>query len=228
MDRIEWIALMGLALALAAGCDDEQGGDTEACGALTEVFDFESGEQGFIHTATDTGFDDPWELGTPYYQDCHSGENCWVTNLWDDYGNCEAGGVYSPTIDLSACAGSEQTIELRFWHIYRLEPDYDGTFYDGALVQLSGDGGTTWTDVSPSPGYTGLIEGNYSECAGTAEIDHRDAWAGIIPGDTWTEVTVAVDDTFRTEDFRFSFLFGTDRGETDEGWYIDDVELRVE
>lgn len=136
------LAAIGLAVI---GCSEDEV-DTEACGSLTEAFDFESGEQGFIHTATDTGFDDPWELGTPYYQDCHSGENCWVTNLWDDYGNCEAGGVYSPTFDLSACSGSSQTIE----------------------------------------------------------------------------------DTFRAEDFRFAFLFGTDRGETDEGWYLDDVELLIE
>lgn len=220
-------AVLAAILLASIGCSEDEV-DTQVCGALTEAFDFESGEQGFIHTATDTGFDDPWELGTPYYQDCHSGENCWVTNLWDDYGNCEAGGVYSPTFDLSACSGSSQTIELKFWHIYRLEGDYDGTWYDGGLVQMSADGGTSWIDVTPTPGYTGLIEGNYSECEGTPEIDGRDAWSGIIGGDTWAEVTVPIEDTFRTEDFRFAFLFGTDRGETDEGWYLDDVELLIE
>ena len=31
--------------------------------------------------------------------------------------------------------------------------------------------------------------------------------------------------TLRTDQFRIRFLFGSDQGITDEGWYIDDVEL---
>lgn len=202
--------------------------DTEACSALATVFDFESGDQGFLHTRTDTDFDDPWALGAPTDETCHSGDSCWATHLDGEYGNCEAGGVFSPTLDLSPCGGSSQELKLRFWHVYRLEDDYEGTWYDGAMVQLSGDDGDTWEDVIATPGYTGIIEGNYSECSGTPEIDGHEAWSGDIPDNTWRQVTVAVDDALRTDAFRVRFLFGTDRGEVDEGWYIDDVELHIE
>ena len=49
-----------------------------------------------------------------------------------------------------------------------------------------------------------------------------------IPGDDWTEVVVEIDDIYRTADFRFGFLFGSDRGASAEGWFIDDVEIRIE
>ena len=226
------LSLAGLLFALPIalwqpGCTEEDG-PTGNCEDAAVLFDFESGDQGFTHTTTDSGFEDPWYRGDPYYVDCNSGSKCWVTVLTDDYPNCAAGGMYSPTIDLSACAGSGHTVELRFWHLYRLEDETGGSWYDGALVQVTGTGGAPWQDVSPSPGYTGLIEGNYSECEGTPEIDGRQAWSGTIPDDDWTEVVVEIDDIYRTADFRFGFLFGSDRGATAEGWFIDDVEIRIE
>ena len=207
----------------APGC-----ADTEACSALAALYDFESGDQGFIHTRTNTDFEDPWALGTPADETCHTGQSCWATDLDGEYGNCEAGGLFSPTLDLSPCAGTGQLVRLMFWHVYRLEDDYDGTWYDGALVQLSGDDGGSWNDVSPTPGYTGTIEGNYSECSGTPQVDGHEAWSGDIPDNTWRQVAIDLDDTLRTDAFRARFQFGTDRGEVDEGWYIDDVEIRVE
>jgi len=223
---------VGLVIALSiavchGGCDEDEG-PVGNCEDAAAFFDFESGDQDFVHTTTDSGFEDPWYLGDPYYVDCQSGERCWATILTDEYPDCAAGGVYSPTIDLSACAGSGHSVELRFWHLYRLEDDYGGTWYDGALVQITGTGGAPWQDVDPDPGYTGLIEGNYSECAGTPEIDGRQAWSGIIPGDDWSEVVVEIDELHRTADFRFAFVFGSDRGANDDGWFIDDVEIRIE
>ncbi len=224
--RTTLLAALALAAALAVGC--EQPVDPEACSAAAQLFDFEDDEQGFMGSVTDTGFGNPWEFGDPYYTPCHSPDHCWATILFEDYHDCEAGGVFSPEIDLSPCAGSDQAVQLRFWHLYRLEEDYNGTWYDGAAVYLSGDGGSSWQTTDPSTPYTGTIEGNYDEeCAGIPEIDGELAWSGIIEGDDWTEVVVDVDDALRTEQFRVRFLFGTDRGSTDEGWYLDDVEVVV-
>jgi hypothetical protein len=224
--RMMTFAALALGAAfILAGCEEQV--DPEACAAAAQLFDFEDDEQGFMGSSTDSGFGNPWEFGDPYYTPCHSPDHCWATILFEDYHDCEAGGVFSPDLDLSPCAGSAQAVQLKFWHLFRMEEDYNGTWYDGAAVFLSGDGGGSWQTVSPSTPYSGTIEGNYEDCEGTPEIEGHEGWSGIIGSDDWTEVVVDVDDALRTEQFRVRFLFGTDRGSTDEGWYIDDVEIAV-
>ncbi len=222
-------SLPGPALDDDDGTDDDDGAQDDDDGAGCEgvLFDFDDGDQGFDSEETDPGFDDPWEFGEPDDEDCHTGEDCWVTNLDGDYGDCEAGQLLSPTIDLSACAGGN-TVELTFWHLYRFEEASSGTLWDGGFVQLSGDGGATWEGAETSPVYTGLIEGNYSECPGTPEVDGHRGWSDRIPGNDWRQVTVSVDEELLTDGFRVRFVFGSDRMETDEGWYIDDLEIAID
>ena len=204
--------------------DDDTGG---GCADAAVAFDFESGEQGFDHQSTNGGFSDPWEHGSHWSEGCRSGDNCWATNLDGDYDDCEAGELKTPEIDLSACEGSNATVAFRFTHLYWFE-EAGQALYDGGAVQFSSDGGSSWVDVDPDPGYTGFIDGNYSECATAAEIDGHQGWSDGIPGDDWTEVTVEIGESFRTASFRARFLFGSDRGVTEEGWIVDDVEIAVE
>jgi len=210
---------------------DDDGGDDDASGSCEDVavvFDFEAGDQGFTHGGVDSGFDDPWELGAASGGGtCHSGTQCWATRLAGEYGDCESGEVISPVIDLSPCAGEPLPVDLRFAHTYRFEEEYQGTYFDGGLLQISADGGTSWDDVAPVPGYTAVIQGNYSECPGYAEIDGMQAWSGVIPGGPWEQVNVPVGDAHRTAEFRVRFLFGSDRSAVDLGWTIDDVEIAV-
>lgn len=215
---------------VATDDDDVAADDDDAavdCEGAAVVFDFDDGEQGFDHEGTDAGFDDPWEFGEPDHEDCRTGETCWATNLDGDYGDCEAGQLVSPTIDLAACAGSGHAVELMFWHLYRFENISSGTLWDGGFVQLSGDGGSSWEAVEPSPGYTGLIAGNYSACSGSPEVAGHRGWSDRIPGDDWRQVTVPVDEALRTDEFQVRLVFGSDRGVTEEGWYVDDVEIEI-
>ena len=200
---------------------DDDASDDDACDEVE--FDFEDGDEGFEHDSLDTGYGDSWELGSPLGQDCHSGDNCWVTNLAGDYNDCESSELVSPTYDISGCSG---TVELVFWHLYLLEDigDY-GDIYDGGSVQMSGDGGSTWVDVFPSAPYAGVVMGTYDECGVDAEIAGHQGWSDDVVNDAWQEVTVEVSEALLTDEFRIRFLFGTDRGVTDEGWYIDDVEI---
>jgi hypothetical protein len=211
--------------------DDDTGDDDttpeETCADAAAGFDFEGDEQGFAHAATDGGYADPWEYGTPAEQACASGDACWATRLDEDYGNCEAGALLSPTFDLSTCAGSGDTVSVTFQHLYRFEAGTEA-HYDGGAIQLSADGGLTWEDVVPTPEYTGVIQGTYTECVGIAEIDGHDAWSSLIDGDDWAEVTVSLDEVFLTDAFQLRFLFGSDRGVADDGWFIDDVAIVVD
>ena len=212
--------------------DDDTGGTDDdsadgPCGAVEVSYDFESGDEGFSHGAPDSGFDDPWELGAPAFESCHSGESCWATDLGGMYGDCEAGELLSPMLDLSACSGSDATVTLRFWHLYRYEVGMMA-YYDGGAIQLSTDGGDNWLDVSPEPSYTGPITGTYDECGASPSINNHLGWSEIIPGDTWSEASVDLGESYRVDDLQFRFLFGSDRGEVDEGWYVDDIEIVVE
>ena len=61
-----------------------------------------------------------------------------------------------------------------------------------------------------------------------ADSAGHQGWSDQIPGDDWTDVTVPITDTFFTDEFRIRFLFGSDRGVTDEGWFVDDVQIAVD
>jgi len=171
-----------------------------------------------------SGYYDSWDLGTPERRDCHSGDGCWATDLQDEYRDCESSALVSPNYDISGCEGD---VEVTFWHLYQLE-EIGQSLYDGAAIQMSGDGGDTWLDVFPDPAYSGVIDGNYEGCGGEPEIDGHQAWSDGIVNDDWQEVTVLVDEALRTDEFRVRFLFGTDQGVTDEGWYIDDFGISAQ
>jgi hypothetical protein len=211
--------------------DSDADSDTDAdCAEAAVVFDFGSGEMGFTHQAAPDGYKDPWEFGEPTATTCYTGTSCFGTVIGGDYGNCNAGRVISPVIDLSACAGQPDEVTLRFWHIYWLEPMSSEKWWDGALVQLSADGGASWQDATPNPPYSGLIDGYYDTCAdgGMPDVDEHDGWSGIIDPEEWTLVSIPIPDALRTAQFTFSFVFGSDVGAVDAGWYVDDAQIAIE
>lgn len=211
--------------------DTDTDSDADVCADLSVAFDFESGEQGFTHGTTYDGIEDPWAHGNPPDEECHSADNCFVTVLGANYSNCQSAELTSPLIDLSACAGAEESVVLSFWHVYWFEPIWNEQWCDGGAVQLSGDDGATWVDVEPAPAYTGEIEGIYSpncDAFPDPELLGHDAWSGSIDGNAWAEVTIGVEDELRTDEFRFRLLISSDRGAEERGWYVDDVMLTAE
>jgi len=134
--------------------------------------------------------------------------------------------LVSPTFDLSDCAASAMTVEVTFWHWYNFEDRSSSTWWDGGLVQLSSDGGANWQDVSPTPGYQGVIHPeSYQGCTPDPDIGGHQGWSDDIPGDVWTQVTVDVPANMRTSNLRLRFLFGADQATQDSGWLIDDVAV---
>ena len=206
---------------------DSDSDPLECTGTIIEL-DFESGDQGFSHGGIGDSAD-PWERGDPGDATCSSGSNCWATDLAGNYARCLDAELVSPVLDLSAC-DSSTTVVLSFMHYYVFQPQDGGSWRDGGNLQLSSNGGSTWQDVTPTPGYEGEIDGDYTGPCGDSSpaIAGRDGWSGTIPGDEWTEVSLELDDSFKTDDFRLRFLFATDRTVEQTGWFIDDVGLYVE
>ncbi|MBN1262142.1 MAG: choice-of-anchor J domain-containing protein [Anaerolineae bacterium] len=105
---------------------------------------------------------------------------------------------------------------LSFWHRHQFE----GTSYDGAVLEISTNDGAVWTDLNTyitQNGYGGQI----STCCSNP-LGGRQAWTGDL--NEWTEVTVDLS-AFAGETAQIRWRLGCDSSVSDTGWYIDDVQI---
>jgi len=158
----------------------------------TTVFstDFDTDNGGFTISGTTT-----WAWGAPTSGPGapYSSPNVWATNLTGNYNNSESGWITSPVIDLSAHAGLAPTVS--FWHWN----DIESTSFDWGVLEVTKDGGTTWTDVS------GKIGDQLS----------------------WAPKSYQLDPTYAVSNFQFRFYFRSDSSVAYPGWYIDDVVVTM-
>jgi PKD domain/Immune inhibitor A-like, MAM domain/IPT/TIG domain len=172
---------------------------------LTTTFydDIESGAGNWSH-AVGQGTDH-WVISTAQ---SHSPTHSWFvpddssltdTRLWTTY-------------PITVGAGST----LTFWHQYQFE----GASYDGSVLEISTNGGGTWTDLGAyitSNGYNGTIDTSYSNPLGG-----REGWTGDLT--SWTQVSVDLN-SFAGQSVMVRWRLGCDTSVGDVGWYIDDVEI---
>jgi hypothetical protein len=149
--------------------------------------DFESGPGGW---ASAGGFPNEWQLGTPNTANqeikyaAPGGSNSWVTDLGDGVSPSDGDGLYedatganvfyrllSPVFNFSGVT-SQPVVSFDFWCDLEFASSF---FYDGARLEYSIDGGTTWlpvgsttsggtnwynADVQSSPGFQGWSGSN--------------------------------------------------------------------
>jgi hypothetical protein len=162
--------------------------------------DMESGQGGWTHYA-DQGADD-WSIIASSY--AHSPGNCWFSS---DPSTVK--DVFLVTPDLVVTNLSEFT----FWHYFNMESSYDG-----CVIEISTDGGSSWADLGPSitqGGYTSTISTSFSN-----PIGGRQAWSGT--NSTMSQVAVDLS-SFAGSTANVRFRLATDTSVADDGWYIDDV-----
>lgn len=148
---------------------------------------FEDNNGGFVASGTTSW---AWGIPTSGPGGAHSGSKLWGTNLAGNYSNNEDGYLTSSNIDLSNNVGASTT--LSWWH-WKQQVGGDHT-----SVDVSKDGGTSWTTVYAMDGWTA----------------------------SWLQQSITLGPEYSVKNFRIRFHFTSDSSSTYPGWYIDDITLK--
>jgi hypothetical protein len=109
-------------------------------------------------------------------------------------------------------------VNVSFWQKYDLEHGSGTTGFDGGVLEVSTDGGTTWTDAGANitaGGYNSTISSTFQN-----PLAGRQAWSGATTG--WTQVIVNLT-PYAGQVAKFRLRLGTDSSVSKPGWWVDDV-----
>jgi bacillopeptidase F len=119
-----------------------------------------------------------------------SPSHSWTDSPGGDYGNYWDVSLISPSLSLFGFAG----VVLEFDHIYELESGYDY-----GHVEVSADGGATWSTVATYNGFR---------------------------SSPWRREAIAVPVLDQAAAARIRFRIDTDFTVTEDGWHIDNIVVR--
>ncbi len=114
------------------------------------------------------------------------------------------------------------SLSFVFWQYQAMESAGSQSCFDGGVVEVSTDGGDSWSAVDNeiilTQAYDGPLAGSHGNPLGG-----RDAWCGD-PRD-WMRSVIALDE-FAGSSVQLRFRLATDASIGREGWFVDDVEVR--
>lgn len=103
--------------------------------------------------------------------------------------------------------------KMTFWHNYNTESGWDG-----GVVEISTNGGTTWVDLGPKMTING-----YNNSVGTGNpIAGRPAFSGNSNG--WIQTTVDLT-SYAGQTALFRWRMTSDDNTAAVGWYVDDINI---
>ena len=193
-------------------------------GAPAETFTFwvkpaffsdsiEDGPGDWTHQVVTVGYEDEWHRSS---QRNHTPGGSWSWKFGSG-----GSGEYLDMADgalVSAPFTAEENTILSFWHWMDAEVSaaHSGYAYDGGLVEIAVDGGS-WTQIIPAEGYTHLVREGSGPGPFPAETP---LYSGTFD---WSQAHFDLIGISGSVQFRFRF--GSDAAVTQEGWYIDDIDL---
>ncbi|MBC7937639.1 MAG: M36 family metallopeptidase [Rhizobacter sp.] len=107
---------------------------------------------------------------------------------------------------------------LSFWHWYNTENGYDG-----GVVEISTDAGTTWNDLDTKM-ILGYYNGKIAGDAGTP-ITNRKAYTGNSNGFIKTDINLS---SYAGQPALLRWRFNSDNGTALTGWFVDDILVKNE
>ncbi len=178
-------------------------------GGLVED-DFETAAMAWTHAVIIPGFVDQWHL-EDYRNHTPGGTYCWKFGGAgaDRYAHYAHGALVTPEL----CLGPNAT--LTFWHWIQVELETGNYASDGAIIEISTDGGRTWSQITPVGGYPHRIYPGTS----TPIPPETPCFAWT---DVWAQVEFDLSAYGGRARVRFNFGGGENFG-AEEGWYVDDI-----
>lgn len=178
----------------------------------------ENGAGNWSHEAAQTGWEDQWHIST---ESAHSPTRAWKCgdSGTGSYANHMDAVLVTPAITLTGPS------ELHFTHRIDAEISsyYPDSAYDGGIVEIS-EGGGPWEQLMP-------VVGGYNKwirCTAGGSNPYTGPFSCGIPcfsgSIDWTEVVC--DLSPYTGSVQIRFHFGSDDGGADEGWYVDDIQVK--
>ncbi|RMF72729.1 MAG: hypothetical protein D6738_10490, partial [Acidobacteria bacterium] len=167
----------------------------------------------FVADAADTttyrmNGDDPWRV-TNLENHTTGGLRSWHAEDWIANA-CAA--LTTPPLRLDPLAVSTLTFWTR-WDIHYLN--------DIGIVEISTDGGASWTQLTPNEGYPDT--GGLNTCIGQ-EVP---GFGNVNPNEpqlAWTQYTIDLS-AYAGQDVLVRFMYATDQNLNGPGWWIDDIEI---
>jgi len=174
------------------------------------VDDIETGEGLWTHHNVTAGFGDQWHVDT--YRS-HS-----TTHSWK-FGGVGAAGYGDSSdgvlVSKSLCLGADG--EMTFWHWMDAEEESATLAWDCGLVEISIDDGGTWDVLHPVGGYSHEKNDNNANPL----PEGTPCWSGTF---TWRQETFDLT-SYEDEKVQMRFHFASDGAVTEEGWYVDDINI---
>lgn len=169
---------------------------------------FETTPSGWVHG----GDGDSWALNsTRVHSGSYSFNAQGKTTVSDQW-------LYTPAITLPA---GESPLTAQFWNYQRIQNSGSTACFDGALLEVTTDGGANWVQLDSqllTDPYNGPINsGTGNPLAG------KQAWCGNPQN--WLNSIAAMDE-FAGETVQLRFRLGTNNSIGTEGWYLDDVAVQ--
>lgn len=184
-----------------------------AIGATPNILystDFEAGAAGWTHSAS--AGTDTWALaGT----NPRSGVQAWHAN---NPAAVSDQRLVSPQVVVPT---GQNPVTLKFWHVPNMEPNGTTACYDGGILEVSSNGGSTWTQVPNANlvagAYRGLVSTSFSN-----PLAGLSAWCGVT---AYTN-TIADISSYAGQTVQFRFRLGSDSSVSNPGWDVDDVAVQ--
>lgn len=170
--------------------------------------DVESGLNGWADTSTGTYH---WAASTvSAHSPTHSVLGVDPAALSDQW-------LTSPSLALPAA--TQQPITFSFWQSHSFEGST--TCYDAGILEISTNGGTSWSQLTPmvgTYGYNGTVSNSYSN-----PLAGKTAWCFATT--SWQR-TVADLSAYAGQSIKLRFRLGSDSSVGATGWYVDDLRVQ--
>jgi endonuclease YncB( thermonuclease family) len=171
-------------------------------------YGFEAGTSGWTHSGTG----DTWGLAA---SNPHSGASHFHAQ---DPAGVSDQRLVSPPVALPS---GQNPVVIKFWHAPDLEPQGDSECYDGGILEVSTNGGASWTPLPNSSllvgPYTGVVDSGFSNPLGGLQ-----AWCG----ESSYFQTIADLSAYAGQTAQFRFRLGSDTIVGNPGWNVDDVAIQ--